>query len=70
MKIRLLFAFRRYKMDIILLALLFVCILFSLYWRKKAEEYRELAKVFKLEYDTISRENAILKRRLNRLENN
>ena len=57
-------------MHIILLVLLCVCILFSLYWRKKAEEYRELAKVFKLEYDTISRENAILKRRLNRLENN
>ena len=69
MKIRLLFAFRRYKMDIILLALLCVCILFSLYWRKKAEEYRELAKVFKLEYDTISRENAVLKRQLDRLEN-
>ena len=57
-------------MDIILLVLFCVCILFSLYWRKKAEEYRELAKVFKLEYDTISRENAILKRQLNRLENN
>ena len=56
-------------MDIILLVLLCVCILFSLYWRKKVEEYRELAKVFKLEYDTISRENAVLKRRLNRLEN-
>lgn len=56
-------------MNIILLMLLFVCILFSLYWRKKAEECRELAKVFKLEYDTISRENAVLKRQLDRLEN-
>ena len=56
-------------MDIILLMLLFVCILFSLYWRKKAEEYRELAKVFKLEYDTISRENSVLKRQIKRLEN-
>ena len=33
----------------------------------KEEEYRELAKVFKLEYG--SRENAVLKRQLNRLEN-
>ena len=57
-------------MNIILSVSLGVCILFYLYWRKKAEEYRELAKVFKLEYDTISRENAILKRQLNRLENN
>lgn len=56
-------------MDTVLLVLLCVCILFSLYWRKKAEEYRELAKVFKLEYDNISRENVILKRHLNRLEN-
>ena len=69
MKIRLLFTFRRYKMEIILLVLLCVCILFSLYWRKKAEEYRELAKVFKLEYDDISRENSVLKRQLKRLEN-
>nr|DAG46769.1 MAG TPA: Cbb3-type cytochrome c oxidase subunit [Caudoviricetes sp.] len=56
-------------MDTVLLVLLCVCILFSLYWRKKAEEYRELAKVFKLEYDNISRENVILKRQLERLEN-
>ena len=57
------------KMNIILSVSLGVCILFSLYWRKKAEEYRELAKVFKLEYDTISRENTVLKRQLDRLEN-
>ena len=56
-------------MNIILSVSLGACILFSLYWRKKAEEYRELAKVFKLEYDTISRENAVLKRQLDRLEN-
>ena len=56
-------------MNIILSVSLGVCILFSLYWRKKAEEYREMAKVFKLEYDTISRENAVLKRQLDRLEN-
>ena len=56
-------------MNMILFVLLCVCILFSLYWRKKAEEYRELAKVFKLEYDDISRENSVLKRQLNRLEN-
>ena len=56
-------------MSIIISVLLFVCALFLLYWKKRAEEYRELAKVFKLEYDTISRENAVLKRQLNRLEN-
>ena len=56
-------------MNMFLFVLLCVCILFSLYWRKKAEEYRELAKVFKLEYDDISRENSVLKRQLNRLEN-
>lgn len=56
-------------MNIILSVSLGVCILFSLYWRKKAEEYRELAKVFKLEYDTISRENSVLKRQIKRLEN-
>ena len=55
-------------MDIILLVLLCVCIFFLLHCKKKAEEYRELAKVFKLEYDTISRENAVLKRQLDRLE--
>lgn len=57
-------------MNIILSVSLGVCIFFLLHYKKKSEEYRELAKVFKLEYDTISRENAILKRRLNRLENN
>ena len=56
-------------MSIILSVLLFVCALFLLYWKKRAEEYRELAKVFKLEYDTISRENAVLKRQIERLEN-
>lgn len=56
-------------MDTVLLVTLCVCILFSLYWRKKAEEYRELAKVFKLEYDNISRENVVLKRQLDILEN-
>lgn len=56
-------------MNMFLFVLLCVCILFSLYWRKKAEEYRELAKVFKLEYDDISRENSVLKRQLKGLEN-
>lgn len=57
-------------MNIILSVSLGVCIFFLLHYKKKSEEYRELAKVFKLEYDDISRENAILKRQLNRLENN
>ena len=56
-------------MSIILSVLLFVCAVFLLYWKKRAEEYRELAKVFKLEYDTINRENAVLKRQVERLEN-
>lgn len=55
-------------MNIILSVLLGICFWFSLYWKKRAEEYRELAKVFKLEYDTISRENAVLKRQMKRLE--
>lgn len=55
-------------MNIVLLVLLIVCIYFLFYYRKKSEEYRELAKVFKLEYDTISRENSVLKRQIKRLE--
>ena len=56
-------------MNIILLVSLGVCIFFLLHYKKKSEEYRELAKVFKLEYDTISRENSVLKRQIKRLEN-
>lgn len=56
-------------MNIVLSISLGVCIFFLLHYKKKSEEYRELAKVFKLEYDTISTENAILKRQIKRLEN-
>lgn len=55
-------------MQTTLCIILGVCLSLLVKSNKEANDYRELAKVFKLEYDNISRENAVLKRQIKRLE--